>query len=202
LSAALHSVAQKLPTGSLTVRDLISLVGEQGLLLLCIFMVIPFMIPVTPPGMSIPFGVAIVLIGVGVTLNRIPWLPRALLDRPVSGQALAGALEAGAVLVGRLDRIVKPRMRHLTDSAFMGRVNGLCLVLSGVLLALPLSLIPFSNTLPGLAIIFLSAGMLQRDGAAILVGCVFIALTLIYFALLALGVALFGQGILALLRSA
>jgi len=49
---------------------------------------------------------------------------------------------------------------------------------------MPFGLITFSNTLPALAVIFLSAGMMQRDGLALLLGYAAVCLTLLYFALL------------------
>ena len=45
------------------------------MLLVCVFLTLPFLLPVSIPGVSTVFGLAIILIGVGVTLNRVPWLP-------------------------------------------------------------------------------------------------------------------------------
>ena len=50
----------------------------------------------------------------------------------------------------------------------------------------PLGLIPFSNTLPGIAILLLAAGISQRDGLVVLAGHVMVVLTIVYFAGLAL----------------
>jgi len=80
----------------------------------------------------------------------------------------------------------------------MNRVNGLVLLLGGILLIFPLGLIPFSNTLPGWGILFLAAGILQRDGVAILIGYLFMVATIIYFIILALGALAMGSGIMSL----
>jgi hypothetical protein len=50
----------------------------------------------------------------------------------------------------------------------------------------PFSFIPFSNTLPALALIFLSVAMIQRDGVSILIGNLANVLTIIYFTFLIL----------------
>ncbi len=83
LSATLLAVADALPPQSVTLRDLLTLIGEQGLLLLCVFLCLPFLIPVSIPGVSTVFGLAIIFIGLGVTFNRLPWFPRPILNRPL-----------------------------------------------------------------------------------------------------------------------
>ena len=45
----------------------------------------------------------------------------------------------------------------------------------------PFGLIPLTNTLPGLAILFLSVGILQRDGGCILLGYLTNLVTVVYF---------------------
>ena len=64
----------------------------------------------------------------------------------------------------------------------MNRINGLVLMGAGVLLMAPLGLIPFSNTLPGVAILLLAAGISQRDGLVVVAGYVMVVLTIVYFA--------------------
>lgn len=73
----------------------------------------------------------------------------------------------------------------LSQSAVMNRINGLALIFAAVLLMMPLGLVPFSNTLPAVAILFLAVGISQRDGAVVAAGYVMNAATVIYFGLLA-----------------
>ena len=133
------------------------------MLLVCVFLTLPFLLPVSIPGVSTVFGLAIILIGVGVTLNRVPWLPRRILDRPLSTAPIKQAFDKGARLVARFERMVRPRWLFLTRTVAGNIVHGLALVLAGVLLMFPLGLVPFSNTLPAVAILFLSLGMLDSE---------------------------------------
>jgi hypothetical protein len=48
---------------------------------------------------------------------------------------------------------------------------------------LPFGLMPFSNTLPAITILFLSVGILQKDGIIIILGYFSILGSLIYFGL-------------------
>lgn len=186
---------------SVTLRELIAAIGEQGLLLLCALLCLPFLIPVSIPGVSTVFGGAILLVSVSITLNRLPWLPKKILDREMDTEKLIPALQKGVKLVSRIDPYVKPRLTGLTSGGVAARFNGIVLIFSAILLMAPLGPIPFSNTLPGVAILLLSIGMVQRDGVFVLLGYVFNIATLVYFAVLAWLAFVAGQGISSLLGS-
>lgn len=195
LSETLRDLIKGIQGPTVSLRDLMERIGEQGLLLVCAIASLPFLIPVSIPGVSTVFGAAIILISIAITLNRMPWLPSKILDRQLDTQKLVPALDKGANIVSRLDRFLKPRMRALTTGATVNRLNGLAITLAGVLLMFPLGLIPFSNTLPGIAILLLSAGILQRDGAVVLAGHLFNLITIIYFGILAYAAFSAGQGL-------
>ena len=201
LSTTLLGVSGSLPAGKVSLRDLLELIGEQGMLLVCVFLTLPFLLPVSIPVVSTVFGLAIILIGVGVTLNRVPWLPRRILDRPLSTAPIKQAFDKGARFVTRFERMVRPRWLFLTRTVAGHIVHGLALVLAGVLLMFPLGLVPFSNTLPAVAILFLSLGMLERDGLLIVAGYLMNVATIFYFGALAIGAVLAGQGMLSLIGS-
>lgn len=196
LDEALKRTVARIEKETITLGELLELVGEQGLLIFCIIINIPFLFPVSIPGISTAFGAVIILIGISVTLNRLPWLPTRLLGRKLQRDQLLPVFERGISFVQRLQRFIRPRLTGLTEGAIMNRVNGVALTVAAVLLILPLSLIPFSNTLPAVAIMLLSIGMLQRDGVFVLAGYLFIALSILYFGGLALAAILGGQALL------
>ena len=202
LSTVLQKLIGKLSGKTITLRELMEAIGEQGLLLMCAIACLPFLIPVSIPGVSTIFGAAIVMISLAITLNRLPWLPKRILDKQMETARLVPALEKGVTIVSKLDRYIRPRLPALTTGTIISRVNGLAIMTAGILLMMPLGFVPFSNTLPGVAILLFSAGMIQRDGATVLGGYVFLVLTAIYFVALAYGAFWAGQGISNSLTSA
>lgn len=198
LGEALRRLIGTIEGEQITLRELLVLIGEQGMLFFCTVLTLPFLLPVSIPGVSTVFGLVIILIGIGVTFNRVPWLPAKLMDRSIRNEHLVPTLEKGVQLAERMQRWLRPRLMRVTTGPLANRVNGLALTFSGVLLLFPLSFIPFSNTLPALAILFLALGMLQRDGYFVLVGYLAMLATVIYFGALALAVILGGQSLLAL----
>ncbi|AOF88988.1 exopolysaccharide biosynthesis protein [Sinorhizobium sp. RAC02] len=185
-SELLEDIIHSIKGEHITLRDLLSMMGESGLLLLCAFLSLPFLFPVSIPGVSTVFGAGIVLISAAITLNRLPWLPQKVADRRLESGKLRPVLERGVKFLRRFDHFFKPRLTGLTAGVVMNRVNGLVLMGAGILLMAPLGLIPFSNTLPGVAILLLAAGISQRDGLVVLGGYVMVVLTIVYFAGLAL----------------
>jgi hypothetical protein len=195
LGIALRRLIVSIEGDHITLRQLLTLIGEQGILLLCVVLTLPFLIPVSIPGVSTLFGIVIILLGISLVLNRLPWIPARLMDRPISNAHLVPTLEKGVDLFHRIERWMRPRLTRFTQGAMINRLNGSALSAGGVLLLFPLSFIPFSNTLPALAILLLALGMLQRDGYFIIGGYVALALTILYFGGLALLVLLGGQSL-------
>ena len=194
-SELLEDIIHSIKGEQITLRDLLSMMGESGLLLLCAFLSLPFLFPVSIPGVSTVFGAGIVLISAAITLNRLPWLPAKVADRRLESGKLRPVLERGVTFLRKFDRFFKPRMTGFTSGAVMNRINGLVLMGAGVLLMAPLGLIPFSNTLPGVAILLLAAGISQRDGLVVIAGYVMVVLTIVYFAALAFLAYSAGQGL-------
>ncbi len=183
LSETLARTIEGIHGDTVSLRELMSLIGEQGLLLLCALATLPFLFPVSIPGVSTVFGAAIVLLAVAITLNRLPWLPEKILDRRMDTAKLLPVMRKGVGMVSRLDKWVRPRALQLTSGG-MTVVNGCVLLFAGLLLMAPFGLIPFSNTAPAVGILLLTIGMIQRDGVFVLLGYLGTVLTVVYFTVL------------------
>ena len=172
LSTTFERTAAEIRAEAVTVRGLMELIGEQGLLLVCVFLSIPFLFPVAIPGTSTVFGLLMILIGFGVMANRLPWLPARLLDHPLQARHVVPVLRKGAEWARRFEKLIKPRWLILTHGPTVNRLNGLILIVAAASLLAPLPMIPFSNTIPALGIALLALGMVERDGALIVLGYV------------------------------
>ncbi|MGI9246666.1 MAG: exopolysaccharide biosynthesis protein [Steroidobacteraceae bacterium] len=154
----------------MTLRELLRLVGEQGLLVFCAILAMPFLLPVTLPFMSTALGTPMLLVGAAVVANRVPWLPDRLLDRTLPTGTVEHVLDRALRAATRFEHLVRPRILSLTATPRVNALNGGVLVLAVLVLMMPLPLVPLANTLPAIAIILLCLGMAERDGAMILLG--------------------------------
>src|SRR5690606_37980413 len=145
LSETLIESARSLPEGQVSVRELVERLGQSGMQLFAVFLTLPFLVPVSVPGVSTVFGLVIILIGIGVALNQLPWLPGFVLRREVPAGPLGKALEQGANLVARFERLLHPRLTVFSKGAAVTRFNGLVLAFAGLLLMAPFGFVPFSN---------------------------------------------------------
>jgi hypothetical protein len=179
VSALLSEIIRAMPAEGLTLRTLLNWLGERGLLIFCMILTIPFLLPVSIPGTSTPFGLLIALNAIGLTLHKSPWLPARLMNRRIAMHQLVPMLEKGVQLFKRLERLIRPRLLPLTHRATIGRFNVMLLGFAGLLLTAPLPL-PFSNTLPAYAVLLLAMGSIERDGYAVLAGYVMVLLTVVY----------------------
>ena len=188
LGEKIKTIAGNLPPGGVTLADIRDIVGQDGLLILAAFLTIVFLVPVSIPGVSTVFGAAILLIGITRLFGVNLWLPRRIAERVLPTEKLHAAFDKGGAWVHRLERISRPhRMPWLASPGLMDTINNLALIAAAVLLMAPFGLIPFSNTLPALALLFFAIGLLQRDGLFILFGHGMNVLTVIYFTVLIVG---------------
>ena len=197
LGDQLEAIIGQLPEDHLSLGELLQVFGDEGLLLLTILLTLVFLIPVSIPGVSTVFGAAILLVGISRLLRRPLWLPAKLRARALPASRLRPALTGGLHWVRRLERISRPyRLRALVDGRVQDGFNNLAFILAALLLMAPFGFIPFSNTLPGLALLLYAIGMIQRDGAAMLLGHLANIGTIVYFGILIGGGGMAAHGLL------
>jgi hypothetical protein len=188
-SQSLFDMMQAIPKEGLTLRALLHLLGERGLLMACMIFAIPSLLPIPLPGMSVPQGIVIAMVGLGILLNRSPFLPERALEHKLSHNHLFMILEKGVKLFARIEKLSYPRLPFMTHGALMRSFNGILLVVGALLLGAPFP-IPFSNVIPAYGILFLAFGTLQRDGWLVIGGYAMLILTVAYIGL----VFFFGAG--------
>lgn len=185
LGEQLQQIIDNLPEDRLDLGELLAVFGDEGLLLLTILLTLVFLIPVSIPGVSTVFGAAILLVGISRLRGRPLWLPARIRNRALPADKLRPGLTGGLVWVRRLEKISRPhRLRGVVDGRAQGVFNNLAFILAAVLLMAPFGFVPFSNTLPALALLFYAVGLIQRDGGAILLGHLANIGTIVYFGVL------------------
>ncbi len=185
LGQKIELIIQKLPPKQVNFIEIVEIVGKDSLILLAIFLSLIFLVPVSIPGVSTVFGAGILLIGITRLLNLKPWLPEVIARRQMSSELLRDGLGRALVWFRRLEKISRPhRLPQLAAAGWVIPVNHLAFIFAALLLMLPFGLVPFSNTLPALALIFFCTGMLQRDGFFMLLGHLTNFVTVIYFGVL------------------
>ena len=162
LGQQLADIIERLPPDALSLGELLDVFSDEGLLLL-----------------------TILLVGVSRLINRPLWLPQRVKHKALPAARLRPGLTAGLVWVRRMEKISRPhRLRLFVDGPGQGVINNLAFILAALLLMAPFGFVPFSNTLPALALLLYAIGFIQRDGGAILLGHLANIGTIVYFSVL------------------
>ncbi len=183
-STTVSKLSSEIPNEGITFKDFLELIGEQGGLLSCIILVAPFLFPVSFPGSSIPFGLAILLINVGIISKRHPLIPGRIMDYKISQNSMLKILNGMSRILSSLDKVTKQRLTLMIDGPLMGNLNSSIMILCSFLLMLPLP-VPLTDFIPAYSILFLALGSIERDGYLIFAGYSMATITVIYFFLIA-----------------
>ena len=171
LSVELAGLLSEDATHQLTLNQLLGQTSGRGPYGLMILLSLPFMVPISLPGVSNLFGGVIVYLAWRLGCGHPPRLPRKLGDHPVSSGLLARALRAGVRLLAWVERLVRPRYPRWIQSRSGQVVGAVALALGGIMLALPLPpTILLSNFIPAIGVLLVAASMMEEDGLVVWLG--------------------------------
>lgn len=183
LSVELAGLRETLAERPVTLREIVGVLAGRAYELLMILFVLPFLLPVSVPGMSTPLGLVVALVAGQLAFGRLPWLPRRLLDRQLPAGFLARVLGVTQGVVQALERVLRPRWLAVTGARWLNGLHLFAITAAALLLALPLP-VPLTNTLPGWTILLLACGLMERDGRFVVAGHVMMLATSVLFFLL------------------
>ena len=185
IAGKLDAIIAELPDDQVSVARIRDRIGDDGVLMLSMLLCVIFLVPVSIPGVSTVFGAAILPGGASRLLRRKLWLPESIESKQPAADKVKAGLARGSSWLHRLERISKPqRLQRWIAANEVETVNNFGIVLGALLLMAPFGFVPFSNTLPAIAVLLLCIGLLQRDGLCVLLGHVMNLLTMVYFAAL------------------
>jgi hypothetical protein len=185
LSDELHALAEQFREHKVTLREVMTTLGGRASGLMIVILGLPFCSPISIPGLSVPFGAVIFVLGACFVAGRPPWLPQRLLAVELPPKFFRAVLEGASKFIGWIERRLHPRWAWITGTTALMRLHGLLVCAGAALLLLPLGGIPFTNTLPALVVVIGTLGMMERDGAAVVTAYGLLLATLAYFAFFA-----------------
>lgn len=178
-SKKLEEIQKTLPEGDITLSELTKVLSSEGVQLLIIILLAPFLIPVSIPGSSTPFGILIILLEIAFLRNKSLYLPDFIGKYEISKENILKLFEVLEKVFGYLEKISKPR-GNLYSKRYVVVLNALFTIFLSLLLFLPLP-IPFTDFTPALSMLMLSLSILEKDSYLMILGFIAGILTTIYF---------------------
>ena len=171
---------------TLTADQLIEQTQGRGLYLVMIILCLPFIVPVSIPGLSTIMGTIIAIVAARMAIGKEPHLPRSFGRRHLPA-AVQKKIVGGSVRFLRwLEKFVRPRRTRWLTWRLARFFNALMIVLMALLLALPIPpIVPFTNSFPAYTIILMAVSMMEEDGITIWLAYATAVGTTIYFAIMA-----------------
>ncbi len=167
--------------GNLTLNGLMERISGQGVYILILLLSLPFVTPIPLPGVSTIFGLAISFLALRLAFGLPARLPSFIGNRPLSQKRFRAVIGGTAKLMRVLEKFAKPRQSRWMEFVGVRIFNLSVIALMGLLLALPLPpILPFSNSLPSWAIIFVALAVMEGDGVLIWFAYILAAGCLIY----------------------
>lgn len=179
LSEDLFDLVREFGEHAVTLRAVLYLLRGRAYMLIIILLALPFLQPIPLPGLSTPFGLAIVLISLRLSLGQRPWLPKKIQRLKIPPGFFPKVITMAAKIIRFLEKFLTPRWLLLTESGVLRQLHAVVMLAASMILLLPLP-IPFSNNLPAWAILLVAAGLLERDGWFICAGYAMLTLSILY----------------------
>lgn len=154
------------PNDRITIGDLMLAMNSGGFGLVLMFFSLPILIPLPPPFPSL-FSIPLVIFAAQMMIGlEAPKLPKIISKKTIKRAILANILEKSSIYFAKVETILKPRLLFLSRGIFE-RIIGFFLFIFALLILTPL---PLSNFLPGIAILVVSFGLIEKDGIIIILG--------------------------------
>lgn len=165
-SQRLIQLAEDVPGETGTLGWVLEQMEERAFGLFLLVLALPCCIPFLY-GLPQVVALPLMLISAQILFGRkSPWLPERLAARTVTAEGLKTLATRAGPWLRRIEAVSRPRLTVLTRPP-LDRIVGLMLVIFSASILVPL---PLTNTVPGIAVVVVAMGLLQRDGILVVVG--------------------------------
>lgn len=160
----LHTASQ---SGEISVDKIVDIFHERGFGALLFILALPAALPIPAVGYGTVLALPLLLLTAQQMIGRrTVWLPQRLKSKKLNASSIEKTASGAQKWVQKIEFIIRPRLGFITQGIFSNFI-GLCGFIMAFSVLIPL---PLTNTVPSLGIALMAAGVLMRDGLAVIVG--------------------------------
>ena len=165
---ALAERAAVLGTQRVAVSEAVDTLGDAGLGMTLLLLMLPVFIAIPGLPVGIVFGFFVAILGVQMAMGAHTLrLPQAVRTRTLAAAHVVRMAGTASGWLRRAEHLLRPGRLPMLTTGVAQRMLGVVLVLQGIALAVP---IPFGNHPPALAVVAIGLGLMERDGLPIALG--------------------------------
>ncbi len=189
----LEKFASLSKTQPLTLGEAIAALDQTAYALISLILVLPFLQPIPMGPISVIGGFTFTALGWQMWQGLLtPALPEKICH-VVLGEKIWGLLVNVCLkLVKFCHKFTRPRFSAWISGQSGQKIGAFILMVSGLLMVIPFGVLPFNNSLPGLAILFYCIGELEKDGLMVIIAFIWLIVTIIYFSFFFFGLYYLG----------
>ncbi|MEQ1601552.1 MAG: exopolysaccharide biosynthesis protein [Methylophilaceae bacterium] len=193
LILTLENFAKLSKTRPLSLGEVLASLDKAAFALIALILVLPFMQPIPVGPFSVLGGFTFAALGWQMWRgSAAPELPDKICQVVMSAKIWGLLVKVCLKVVGFCRLFTRPRYIFLVTGVLGQKIGGFVFMASGLLMAIPFGVLPFNNTLPGLAILFYCVGELEKDGLMVVIAFGWLIATIVYFALFFFGLYYLG----------
>jgi hypothetical protein len=182
-----------------SINQIISNFGDKSFGFFIVLLALPIAMPLTPPGLPIPFGLVLALIGCQLLVNRPNlWIPNFIGKREVTLGGEGKFIQYLTKTLQFFERIVKERFTWAFKGIFHYILSLNLIVMSLILAFTGVIPIPGFNSIASLICLVIGLSFLEKDGLLALLSILLTisVVVLIVLAFVALSFGLTNNGLI------
>ena len=154
----------------ISLDDILLAFHERGFGVFLFFLALPMGLPIpVPPGVNVVLAMPLLFLTIQQAIGRhTPWFPEKLRHKNISSAKIMPMISAAQKCVGKIEILLRPRLGWVTCGVW-SHVIGIAGFIMALSICVPL---PLTNTVPSFGIAVMAAGVLMRDGMAVLAGMI------------------------------
>ena len=165
-SGILSDLYAKNTDDDIKIGVLLKSINTGGFALIILFFALLLVIP-TPPPIPTIAGLIVMFFSFQMTIGlQQVWLPKFITEKSIKRKTLAVIVEKSSIYLYKLERFTRKRLVFMKSIIAERIIGAIIFILAGI----TLTPIIFANSIPGISIILISFGLLNKDGLIIILG--------------------------------
>ncbi|GAB4018465.1 MAG: hypothetical protein Fur0010_19710 [Bdellovibrio sp.] len=179
LSLIVENLVISLRKHDLTIGELFKELGDRSHAIIIMIFSLPFLTPIPLPGVSVFFGIIVMISSVAMIFDTPIRLPKKIERSVISSPKVADALQFLIKYIWKFEKLIHKRGIVFVENRLAKIIYCVIIFISAFILSLPLP--PGTNFPPALSCLLLSLGMLERDFFIILLGLIWFCVMIFLF---------------------
>ncbi|MGH8644533.1 MAG: exopolysaccharide biosynthesis protein [Gammaproteobacteria bacterium] len=197
----LQACAERAKHAELSLGEVLDSVQEAAYSFTCIVLSLPFLQPVSLGPLGTVGGLTFAALGWQLFRGHpAPLLPVRVRQTVIGKKTWEMMIGVCVKILRWCGTFTKPRLSAWVSGRKGQKVCGLTIIAGGLLMAIPFFGLPMNNLLPALAIFFVCVAELEQDGIMVFIAFGWLAVTVIYFTVIIIIVAMLGTQAIDWLR--